>query len=109
MILGGIKMMELVIRSFVMATVMTVVLTQTTSGREVVYRLGMSMLKRYTGFTRFTTVQIGNNSVQSVSFRDGSRYCIERDADGLIVVDYATGGMASIYNRCRRNLNTLVA
>ena len=73
-------------------------------GKELMYSWSMRLLRWYTGFTRFTTVWIGNNQVQSVSFRDGSRYCIERDADGLILVDYSTGGLASVYDRCRRNL-----
>lgn len=100
-------MTELIIRSFVMSIIVTVVLTQTTSGREVVYQLGFMMLKKYTGFTRFTKMQIGDNFIQSVGFRDGSRYCIEKNADGSIS-EYTTGKMAKIYSRCRRNLNTLI-
>lgn len=97
----------IVVRSFVMSVVFTVVLTKTAAGRELVYELGFKMLKWYTGFTRFTKMQIGDTFVQSVGFRDGSRYCIERNADGSIS-EYTTGKMAKIYSRCRKNLNTLI-
>lgn len=78
-------------------------LTFSTRGRELVYSLGMKWLKWYTGFSRFTTVQMDGIYIQSVRFRDGSRFCIERDADGIIR-EYHTGGLSAVYDRCRLNL-----
>lgn len=83
-------------------------LTFSARGKGVVYSLSMKLLRWYTGFTKFTTVRIGDKMIQSVSFRDGSRYCIERDANGFITDDYATGGLSSFYNRQRQGLAYLI-
>lgn len=96
----------IVIRSFVYSIICTLFLTRTAAGKEVVYDLGMWMLKKYTGYGKSSVCWIDGTRVWSVEFRDGSRFCVDRNEFGSRV--RTTGKMASIFNKGKENLYTLV-